>query len=125
MRYAVSAGAGSPEGEAYVQGLQGKLLFDLGRYGAAGRAYHEALAINPGYPPALAGIASVEAAGGELGPAIRHYRAVVERLTLAAPPRRVTRPDGAVLPFAPALDRAVQPGREQVTTAIRQVMKGG
>jgi tetratricopeptide (TPR) repeat protein len=82
MRYAVSAGAGSPEGEAYVQGLKGKLLLDLGRYGAAERAYHEALASNPGYPPALAGIASVEAAGGELGAAIRDYRTVVERLPL-------------------------------------------
>ncbi|MBO4207220.1 alpha-ketoacid dehydrogenase subunit beta [Micromonospora echinofusca] len=49
---------------------------------------------------------------------------VVERVALAAPPRRVTRPDGAVLPFAAALDRAVQPGREQLTAAIQLVMKG-
>jgi pyruvate dehydrogenase E1 component beta subunit len=48
---------------------------------------------------------------------------VVERVRLAAPPRRVTRPDGAVLPFAPALDRAVQPGREQLTSAIQLCMK--
>lgn len=82
MRYAVSAGSGGPEGEAYVQGLQGKLLTDLGRYAAAERAYREAFAINPGYPPALAGIASVEAARGELGAAIRDYRTVVERLPL-------------------------------------------
>ncbi|MEV4728256.1 alpha-ketoacid dehydrogenase subunit beta, partial [Micromonospora humida] len=39
------------------------------------------------------------------------------------PPRRVTRPDGAVLPFAPVLDRAVQPGREQLTAAIQLTMK--
>ncbi|MFJ6194569.1 alpha-ketoacid dehydrogenase subunit beta [Micromonospora sp. NPDC092111] len=50
---------------------------------------------------------------------------VVERVPLAAPPRRVTRPDGAVLPFAPALDRAVQPGREQLTAAIQLTMKDG
>ncbi|WP_435209617.1 alpha-ketoacid dehydrogenase subunit beta [Micromonospora sp. bgisy143] len=50
---------------------------------------------------------------------------VVERVRLLAPPRRVTRPDGAVLPFAPALDRAVQPGREQLTTAIHLTMKDG
>ncbi|MEH1016009.1 transketolase C-terminal domain-containing protein [Micromonospora sp. CPCC 206060] len=49
---------------------------------------------------------------------------VVERVPLAAPPRRVTRPDGAVLPYAAALDRAVQPGREQLTAAIQLVMKG-
>jgi pyruvate dehydrogenase E1 component beta subunit len=50
---------------------------------------------------------------------------VVERVRLAAPPRRVTRPDGAVLPFAPALDRAVQPGREQLAAAIRLTVKDG
>ncbi|MEU4119564.1 transketolase C-terminal domain-containing protein [Kitasatospora sp. NPDC028055] len=46
-----------------------------------------------------------------------------EELRLIAPPRRITRPDGAVLPFAPALDRAVQPGREQLRHALRSVMK--
>ena len=35
----------------------------------------------------------------------------------------MTRPDGAVLPFALALDRAVQPGRDQLVAAIRAVMK--
>lgn len=44
-------------------------------------------------------------------------------MRLLAPPRRVTRPDGAVLPFALALDRAVQPSRDQLTAAIRAVMK--
>lgn len=46
-----------------------------------------------------------------------------EEMRLLAPPRRITRPDGAVLPFALALDRAVQPGRDQLTAAIRTVMK--
>lgn len=50
---------------------------------------------------------------------------VVERVPLAAPPRRVTRPDGAVLPFAPTLDRAVQPGRDQLTAAIQLTCKDG
>ncbi|MEU1838023.1 alpha-ketoacid dehydrogenase subunit beta [Micromonospora chersina] len=50
---------------------------------------------------------------------------VVERVPLAAPPRRATRPDGAVLPFAPALDRAVQPGRDQLTAAIQLTCKDG
>ncbi|GAB3375802.1 transketolase C-terminal domain-containing protein [Micromonospora halotolerans] len=50
---------------------------------------------------------------------------VVERVPLAAPPHRVTRPDGAVLPFAPALDRAVQPGRDQLTAAIQLTCKDG
>jgi pyruvate dehydrogenase E1 component beta subunit len=47
---------------------------------------------------------------------------MVERLVLAAPPCRVTRPDGAVLPYAEALDRAVQPDRDRLRTAIRRVL---
>ncbi|ONI68780.1 alpha-ketoacid dehydrogenase subunit beta [Kribbella sp. ALI-6-A] len=47
-----------------------------------------------------------------------------ERFDLDAPPRRVTRPDGAVLPFAPALDRAVQPGRDHLLAAIHGVLEG-
>lgn len=50
---------------------------------------------------------------------------VVEQVRLQASPRRVTRPDGAVLPFAPALDRAVQPGRELLRQAIAHVTKDG
>jgi pyruvate dehydrogenase E1 component beta subunit len=46
-----------------------------------------------------------------------------ERVSLDAPPRRVTRPDGAVLPFALALDRAVQPGRDGLVTAIHAVLE--
>ncbi|WP_018350585.1 alpha-ketoacid dehydrogenase subunit beta [Longispora albida] len=46
-----------------------------------------------------------------------------EEMRLAAPPKRVTRPDGAVLPFALELDQAVQPSKDQLVTAIRAVMK--
>lgn len=46
-----------------------------------------------------------------------------EQMHLLAPPRRVTRPDGAVLPFAPALDAAVQPSREQLRSAVQRVVK--
>jgi pyruvate dehydrogenase E1 component beta subunit len=45
-----------------------------------------------------------------------------EEMRLIAPPRRVCRPDGAVLPFALALDRALQPDRQQLAAAIRAVM---
>jgi pyruvate dehydrogenase E1 component beta subunit len=41
-----------------------------------------------------------------------------ETLPLAAPPLRVTRPDGAVLPFARALDLALQPSRDQLRAAV-------
>ena len=46
-----------------------------------------------------------------------------EELPLAAPPKRVTRPDGAVLPFALELDLALQPGREQLADAIRLALE--
>ena len=48
-----------------------------------------------------------------------------ETMRLVAPPKRVTRPDGAVLPFAEKLDRALQPTREQLRHAIHGVMKSG
>lgn len=46
-----------------------------------------------------------------------------EQMRLVAPPKRVTRPDGAVLPFARELDLALQPTRAQIRTAIEQVAK--
>jgi pyruvate dehydrogenase E1 component beta subunit len=46
-----------------------------------------------------------------------------EALPLIAPPRRITRPDGAVLPFARQLDHAIQPRAEHLTAAIHAVMK--
>ena len=48
-----------------------------------------------------------------------------EKMRLVAPPKRVSRPDGAVLPFAVALDRALQPSREQLLTAVREVARAG
>jgi pyruvate/2-oxoglutarate/acetoin dehydrogenase E1 component len=46
-----------------------------------------------------------------------------EQMHLAAPPKRVTRPDGAVLPFARKLDLAVQPTAAQLRAAIETVVK--
>ncbi|MEV0134827.1 transketolase C-terminal domain-containing protein [Dactylosporangium sp. NPDC050688] len=46
-----------------------------------------------------------------------------EQMRLVAPPKRITRPDGAVLPFARELDLALQPTRAQIRTAIEQVAK--
>ncbi len=49
----------------------------------------------------------------------------VEQMRLIAPPRRITRPDGTVVPYAQALDRAVQPSRDQLRTAVEGVAKVG
>jgi acetoin:2,6-dichlorophenolindophenol oxidoreductase subunit beta len=46
-----------------------------------------------------------------------------ERVRMVAPPRRITRPDGAVLPFALGLDLALQPTEEQLADAVREVAK--
>ncbi|MEU7840908.1 transketolase C-terminal domain-containing protein [Micromonospora sp. NPDC049114] len=85
------------------------------------------------YPFDIDGLAESVARTGRLvvlddanrscGIAAEIIASVVERVRLLAPPRRVTRPDGAVLPFAPALDRAVQPSRAQLATAIHLTMK--
>jgi tetratricopeptide (TPR) repeat protein len=82
MRLAVSAGGDAPENLAYVQTLLGNLHFERGKLGSASAAYRLALARFPGYVPAEAGLARVEAAGGLLGAAIRRYRSVVARLPL-------------------------------------------
>ncbi|GAA1375362.1 alpha-ketoacid dehydrogenase subunit beta [Catellatospora chokoriensis] len=46
-----------------------------------------------------------------------------EQMRLTVPPKRVTRPDGAVLPFARELDLAVQPQQDQLLTAVQEVYK--
>jgi pyruvate/2-oxoglutarate/acetoin dehydrogenase E1 component len=46
-----------------------------------------------------------------------------EEMRLVAPPKRVTRPDGAMVGAAPELDTALQPTREQLVTAIQAVLK--
>lgn len=48
---------------------------------------------------------------------------ISERVRLAAPPARVTRPDGAVLPFSLELDRSVQPSRAQLADAVAIAVK--
>jgi pyruvate dehydrogenase E1 component beta subunit len=48
-----------------------------------------------------------------------------EEMRLIAPPKRVTRPDGAVLPFAAELDIALQPSQDQLLTAVQEVFKNG
>jgi tetratricopeptide (TPR) repeat protein len=82
MQLAVSAGVDAPENVAYVQTLLGNLYFLTGRLGAAQHAYGMALARFPGYVPASAGIASIEAARGRYGAAIARYRDAVNRLPL-------------------------------------------
>lgn len=78
MRLAVSAGGGTPENAAYVQSLLGGLEFQRGRIPDAERAYRSALSRVPDHLPALAGLAQVEAAKGDLDAAIRRLSGVIE-----------------------------------------------
>ena len=48
-----------------------------------------------------------------------------EQMTLVAPPRRVTRPDSAVLGCVPEMDRELLPTREQLAGALAAVVKSG
>jgi tetratricopeptide (TPR) repeat protein len=82
MRLAVDAGGAAPENVAYVQTLLGQLELTRGRLDAASHAYRLALYRFPGYAPAEAGLARVDAARGRLGPAIDRLRAVSTRLPL-------------------------------------------
>jgi pyruvate/2-oxoglutarate/acetoin dehydrogenase E1 component len=48
-----------------------------------------------------------------------------EEMHLVAPPRRITRPDGAILGSVPELDLALQPSRQLLADAVLKVVKGG
>jgi tetratricopeptide (TPR) repeat protein len=82
MSLAVSAGGGVPENVAYVQTLLGDLEAMRGRTRAARRAYAAALTGVPGYVPAIASRAQLDAATGRLTQAIRGYRDIVRRRPL-------------------------------------------
>ena len=82
MRLATSAAPGSGENGAYVQALLGNLELSRGRLAAAAASYRMALASFPGYVRASAGLAGVEAARANFGPAIKRLRGVVQRYPL-------------------------------------------
>jgi tetratricopeptide (TPR) repeat protein len=76
LRLAISAGAGTSEGTAFVRTLLGDLEAKRGRNGAAERLYREALAIDPRVG-ATSGLAALDAGRGELASAIRGFRGQV------------------------------------------------
>jgi pyruvate/2-oxoglutarate/acetoin dehydrogenase E1 component len=67
----------------------------------------------------------VDDANRSCGMAAEILATAAEEMRLVAPPKRVTRPDAAVLGCSPALDLALQPSREQLSTAIQRVLKDG
>ncbi|HKP20394.1 MAG TPA: hypothetical protein VJT68_02695 [Thermoleophilaceae bacterium] len=83
MRYAISAGGGR-EASAYVETLLGDLELTRGRVGAARMAYRLALRDVTDFPPALTGLARVDAAGGSLRRAAARLRRSTDRLPLTS-----------------------------------------
>jgi tetratricopeptide (TPR) repeat protein len=83
MRRAVAAGAPHGEATAWTDVQLGHLLFTAGDLAAAERAYESALTRVDAYPYALAGIARVRVAQGELAAAASLYERVARTLPLA------------------------------------------
>jgi pyruvate dehydrogenase E1 component beta subunit len=67
----------------------------------------------------------VDDANRSCGLAAEILATAAEEFALAAPPVRVTRPDGAILGAVPQLDLALQPNREQLAVAVQKVLKSG
>jgi len=82
MSAAVSAGAGTAENTEYVRVQLGNLYFATGDLDAAERTYQLSLAHLPDYHFALAGLARVEAARGNLDSAVDLYAKATARLPL-------------------------------------------
>jgi tetratricopeptide (TPR) repeat protein len=80
MRLAVAAGGGGVEGTVFAQSLLGKLELLRGHVTPAERSFEGALAIDPSYGPALAGMAGVAAMRGDEAAAIAGYRSAVAEL---------------------------------------------
>ncbi|MDI1463588.1 transketolase C-terminal domain-containing protein [Catellatospora sp. KI3] len=65
----------------------------------------------------------VDDANRSCGVAAEIMATAAEEMRLVAPPRRITRPDGAVVGCNPELDVALQPSREQLAAVVRQVVR--
>jgi tetratricopeptide (TPR) repeat protein len=64
LRLAISAGAGTAEGSAYVRTVLGDFEAARGRYASAARSYRQALSISPGFGAARTGLALLRAGSG-------------------------------------------------------------
>ena len=82
MADALRAGTDNPENTEYIRYLIGNLHFLKGDLDTAEATYRASLALYPDYVWAVTGLARVQAARGELEPAITAYQGVVDRIPL-------------------------------------------
>jgi tetratricopeptide (TPR) repeat protein len=82
MELALDASGNVPEPTAWTLVEIGKLHFALGELAAARQSFHAALAVVPGYPFALEGLAKAEAARGHTAAAVRLVSRAVEAVPL-------------------------------------------
>jgi tetratricopeptide (TPR) repeat protein len=88
MELAASAAGEGSANAVYASTLLGKLHADQGDYGTAAREFREVLALKPGYPDAMLGLATIEFGH-------RHTEAALERYFAVA--RSVPAPDHEAL----------------------------
>jgi pyruvate/2-oxoglutarate/acetoin dehydrogenase E1 component len=67
----------------------------------------------------------IDDANRTCGMAAEILATAAEEMHLTAPPRRITRPDGAVLGALPELDLALQPSRQSLADTVLKVVKSG
>jgi tetratricopeptide (TPR) repeat protein len=103
MRRAITSAGPIDETFASLQTLLGGLELTRGRPAAARRAYAAALAIQPGYLPALAGRPRAAAAQGNLDASVRGWRRVVA--TLPLPEYTIALAEGELAAGEPAAAR--------------------
>ena len=84
LQLALEADSTVPEQVAWTLVQLGNVQFNRGRLGAAERGYRQALRRLPGYVHAEAGLARVEAARDDYGPAAARLRHVVDVLPIPA-----------------------------------------
>jgi tetratricopeptide (TPR) repeat protein len=79
MELAASAAGGElTANAAYATTLLGKLHADQGDYTTAAREFQRVLALKPGYPDAMLGLATIEFGRGQTDAALERYRAVLQ-----------------------------------------------
>jgi|KBSMisStaDraftv2_1062788.scaffolds.fasta_scaffold20101_7 pentatricopeptide repeat protein len=83
MKMAVESGAPNAENTAWCMVQLGNLYLNDGQMNRAEEQYQQALIRFPNYAHAVAGLAKVASASGDLASAVEHYKLAMDRIPLA------------------------------------------